>query len=62
MGGREAMPDIVVGVSSVYAAVEPCLVQSCAPSGGCADGERRVCTEFVGAGNSVLPGICSRFG
>jgi hypothetical protein len=38
----------------VYAAVEPCLVQKCAPSGGCADGERRVCTEFVGTGNGVL--------
>jgi hypothetical protein len=45
-------------VSSVYAAVEPCLVQSCAPSGGCADGERRVGTEFVGTGNGVLADVC----
>jgi hypothetical protein len=46
----------------VYVAVEPCLVQSCAPSGGCADCVRRVFSEFVGAGNGVMAGICSHFG
>jgi hypothetical protein len=34
-------------------------VQSCEPGGGCASCVRRVCTEFVGAGNGVLAGICS---
>lgn len=33
-------------------------MQSCAPAGGCADCVRRVRTEFVGTGDSVLAHVC----